>query len=60
MFRAHASSLGRLGAARELAHSPLGSMRDTEATLNDSIGAASYGARAFGGLIFSDITDEGC
>jgi hypothetical protein len=59
MFRAHSCSLGRLVAARKLTFAPLGSVRDAEAALNDSVGAASYGARAFGGLIFSDVSDEG-
>lgn len=59
MLRAHACSLGILGAARELAQASLGSMRDADAALNDSVDTASHGAGTFGGLFFYGFSDDG-
>jgi hypothetical protein len=50
--------LGALGTPRKLAFTPLGPVRDAEASLDDAVGAACRRARAFRGLFFDSVGYE--
>jgi len=52
---AHAGRLGALGTPRKLTFTPLGPVRDAEASLDDAVGAACHRARAFRGLFFDSV-----